>query len=174
MYFKKEESIREARTIEATRKRLMGPSGKIGIIVRNLGEPIIASGTPNYECSYLDDPFKIHDPDEFPTLDEDDISYQIGWHFDGLSRGMNLEIKYLEDRKDLTVRYNCHVVYREINGELHGYAPYDEWEDKVNGLYETAMKRENERKKQRREESQRVAKKRSQVLLDEMRKKWGI
>ncbi len=174
MYYKKEESIREARTIEATRKRLMGPSGKIGSIVRNLGHPIIASGSANYEVSYLDDPFRLHDPDEFPMMDEDDISYQIGWHFDGLSRGMNMEIKYLEDRKELTLRWNGHIAYHEINGELHGYAPYDEWEDKVQSLYETAMKKETASRKVLRETQKRVAAKRSEEILKKMQEKWGI
>lgn len=174
MYFKKEESIREARMIEATRKRLMGSSGKIGCVVRNMGQPIIASGSPNYDVSYLDDPFKIHDPDEILTMDEDDISYQMGWHFDGLSRGMNLEIKYLEDGRDLIVRYKGQVVYREISGELHGYAPFDEWEEKIDRLYEAAMKIENEKKKKRRKDQKEIAEKRSQELLKKMQLKWGI
>jgi hypothetical protein len=174
MYYKKEESVREARTIEATRKRFMGPSGKIGCIVKNLGQPIIASGSPNYEVTYLDDPFRLHDPEDFETLDEDEISYQIGWHFDGLNRGMNLEIKYLEDLKDLTVRWNCHVVYHEVNGELHGYAPYEEWEKNIEALYDLAKQKENHHRKKLREDHQRIAEKRSKELLRKMHEKWGI
>ena len=174
MYFKKEESIREARTIEATKKRLMGPSGKIGCIVKNLGHQIIASGSSFYDVNEMEDPFKLHDPDELPQLGEDDISHSIGWFFDGLNRGMNLEIKYLDGRSDLTVRYNGHLVYREIAGELQGYAPFDDWEEKIESLWDIAKQKENHTKKQTREKNHEVAKKRSKVLLEKMREKWGI
>ncbi len=174
MYFKKEESIREARTIEATRKRLMWPSGKIGCIVKNLGHPIIASGSSYYDVNEMEDPFKLHDPDELPSLGEDDLSHKIGWFFDGLNRGMNLEIKYLDGSNELTVRYNGNVVYQEVGGDLGGYAPFDDWEEKVEKLYEIAKQKENHTKKQTREKNQEVAKKRSKVLLEKMRKKWGI
>ena len=37
-----EKRIQEKRTIEATKKRLMGFNGKLGCIVRNLGQPIMS------------------------------------------------------------------------------------------------------------------------------------
>ena len=37
-----EKRIQEKRTVEATKKKLMGFNGKLGCIVRNLGQPIIA------------------------------------------------------------------------------------------------------------------------------------
>src|SRR4051812_31315520 len=40
--YEKEKIIREQRTIEATRKGLMGLDGKLGGILRYLGKPVIA------------------------------------------------------------------------------------------------------------------------------------
>lgn len=57
----REKRIQEQRTIEATRKNLMGLTGKIGTVLRNLGEPLIAQsqGGSLMDSSYLDDPWAL-------------------------------------------------------------------------------------------------------------------
>ena len=68
MLHKKEELIREQRTIEATRKNLTGANGKLGSIAQYLGSPILKEGSSLFSSSYLDDPLDIADPDEIQTI----------------------------------------------------------------------------------------------------------
>ena len=51
-----EEKIREQRTIEANKKGLIGQNGKIGMVLRMLGHPIIAQyeGGTYVDTNYLD------------------------------------------------------------------------------------------------------------------------
>lgn len=80
---------------------------------------------------------------------EDSVSYgtrTIGWHFDGLSRGMHMEIKYDEVTSELSLHHKGYLVYREIKGEIMCYVPGEEWERWIESLYKTA--KEMRRKKQ--------------------------
>lgn len=170
---KKEEIIREQRTIEAMRKGYMGSEGKFGHILKTLGEPIVKEGSPYFEQSYLDD-YWVLDEDEIRTADDEEVTFEIGWHFDGLSRGINLTIQMLDDRRELTVRHEGRIVYREIAGDLYGYAPDPAWEDHIERLYNQAKKREKERRQEEKKLIQKIAKKRQQETLDYLRDKWGL
>ena len=68
----KEKRIQEQRTIEATKKNLMGLTGKIGTIVRNLGQPMISQceGGTFLDTSYLDDPWALPEESTFGELNE--------------------------------------------------------------------------------------------------------
>ncbi len=208
-----EKRIQEKRAIEATKKKLMGFNGKLGCIVRNLGQPLIAQteggGLHEYgptlgtDWLYEDDtPLeKVRTADELarklPTtqmLDElgnpipnpegkewrefgDRIGYttdQIGWHFDGLSRGMHLEIKYEDANKLLIVHYKGYEVYKEVAGELLAYAPHQEWEGKIDQLYVVAKKLDDQNKRQDRKEEIQEAKHMKDSWWDKTRKKWGL
>ncbi len=148
----KEEKIKEQRTLEAVKKNLMGNAGKFGLIARFLGEPIVSQS--GFDGHFPDDQiYHIYsDTVEEPigggfTENREYDSYEsnvieIGWLFDGLSSGMHLEIKYLEEFKELKVTYKGNIVYREIAGELFAYVPNDEWETNINKLYAIAEKRE--------------------------------
>ena len=111
----KEKLIREQRTIEATKKNLMGLGGKLGCILRNLGQPIIGQYDEGRLFSTTNvDPINGETLDPFDELEEDyikhmgmggmpeptgdewgDRDYDIpdthtvmyGWHWDGLSQG---------------------------------------------------------------------------------------
>src|SRR4051812_28705772 len=106
----KENVIREKRTIRAAKENLMGPSGKLGIILQAFGSPIIRQGSGLVDTNFLQNPFEEGPHTEYqPTISgqdgpvsyhdeildaKDEYTYNEGLHFDGLSRGMHLEIVY--------------------------------------------------------------------------------
>ena len=170
-----EKKLQESRTIEATKKNLMGINGKLGCIVMALGFPVIEqSGAGN---GLWDDMYSLLQKgtakelnDAIPTMyeeykDKDNRdsgvpvsspyskewrappehhNFHIGltgqWNFDGLSRGMHMEIRFKEAENELCVWYRGYPVYREINGTLEGYNPKPEWEGWVDRLYAVARK----------------------------------
>jgi hypothetical protein len=196
----KEKKIKESRTIEAARKKLNGPDGKFGTIVRYLGEPIINQTSPNYSANYLDDPYSMQDENDvsqkfpyaaniyeyFGDEPEGDIwkerNYQtemyapsvIGWLFDGLSRGIHVEIKYLEQESKLTVYYKGYLVYCELSGDLTAYVPNDELEEKIDRLYKAAKQIAKQRQEQKKDNKLDKAKMKKENWLTRMRKQWGI
>lgn len=205
----KEKIIKEQRTVEATRKRLMGFDGKIGCIVRNMGQPIISqsqggtyfNSTPGYDFYDVPDDREFWQIEgglpedicnQIPVLDIDGVEQpeggewmerpptipesteMMGWHFDGLGRGIHMEIQYMEDNKELLLRYKGTVVYREIAGDLESYVPSDEWEDKVDQLSKVAqqiqIKQNSEDKNAKKKEFSRQ----KENWLRKMKNKWGF
>jgi hypothetical protein len=200
-----EARIREQRTIEAVKKNFMGLNGKLGCIVRNMGQPVYGSSSDGYSFSESDGVVPSHElnfglpPEELqasiPYLEvphdeptgfgwrgerADDYhvnevgSHEMGWHFDGLSSGMHLEIKYLIERRELAVSWQGYCVYKEVAGELSAYFPKDDWEANIEKLFPIAKSRD--RKKQTDELVERkTANEQAKVgLLQRMRNKWGI
>jgi len=195
-----EKRIKEQRTIEANRKKLMGLDGKLGCILKYLGEPLIRQdeGDWFHSSRYLDEEDSRREttwggtPEEIieqiPTDDWGDLlpdecyrsqpvkydTEEIGMVFDGLSSGMNLEIRYLKQDNLLTVKHEGRLVYREVAGELEAYVPAPQWEDMVNRLFPLAKKREvtaiGEAVQQRREKNR----KDKLGFLEKLRTKWGI
>jgi hypothetical protein len=170
----RDQMIKEARQIEAMKKGYMGLEGKFATIAKRLGHSLISQGNLHVDRTYLEDPYYEEDPNELPTMDDDEQSHEIGIHFDGLSRGINLSISILFHLRNITVRYEGQIVYKEIAGELEGYAPMDVWEFKVEELYDFSKKLE---RKQRPQEQKRIAaevdKKRKEIL-ESLRLKWGL
>jgi len=160
----KENTIRELRTIEATKKNLMGPSGKFGIILQAFGSPVIRHGTSLIDSTFLKDPYEDDIYEEFsstasgqqgPRAYRDEIitadfenSYNEGLIFDGLSRGIHLEIIYWNVDNQLRVSYKGYPVYVEVTGELEGYSPFEEWEDIIERLHVAAKQRVKKNKVQ--------------------------
>lgn len=188
----KEKAVREKRTIEATKKNFMGPSGKLGTIVQVLGHQIIRQGTGIMDVTYLDDPYEDHTDAEFentisgqdgpqmyqetPELPEisDDIVFHEGFVFDGLSRGLHIEIKYWMRNQKLEVTYKGYQVYKEIGGELFAYAPFDDWEDMITRLYKVAKPRSKELKEQREVEIGEKIQKKKNTFWERLRTRWGV
>ena len=177
----KESLIREKRTIQALRNDLMGPSGKLGTICRYLGDKIQFQSMGG--GFILDDPYEITNiPDQFsnegllqelPEFD-DEITYEVGWVFDGMSRGMHIEIKYIDHEKRLTTTYKGYEVFVEIAGELEKYAPFPEWEDMVERLYKAATENRKKLKKEEKQNLKELVSRKQQSFLQKMRMKWGI
>ncbi len=203
--YEKEKRLKEQRIIEATNKNLMGISGRLGTIVKYLGQPIISQedGSMGDSFRYSSHTLDYHwlgnaDENEIPTMEITDALGQpvqepqseewgaknatrqvwnvhhLGYHFDGLNRGIHLEIKYLEDESELAVHYEGNLVYKEVTGDLMLYVPSVEWESNIDKLYSSAKKlsdKDRKKEKQERIQSAKVAK---EHWIDKLRKTWGI
>lgn len=196
----KEKKIIEQRTIEATRKGLMGFSGKLGIILRSLGQPIVSQSDGIYMSEYFGYSNNNYDPNENeiitmealdllgnPIEEPSDPSWanknnnrknistrDIGWHYDGLNRSMHLEIKFLEEQAELTVYYEGNLVFKEISGELKTYIPFDDWELKIETLFKSSKKIDDLVKTKEKTERIEEAKKNKSKWLKKMKENWGI
>lgn len=176
-----EKTIREQRTIEAVRKQLMGMHGKIGTIVRHLGTPIIYQGGGMCDVRSIEDyTGELYYPAEsagesLPVFDEEsDYSDVEGYLFDGLSRGLHMEIKYLDTTKTLTVLWRGYPVYREIAGELYAYVPKDDWEKPVDRLYDAAKIRAIEAGEVQKAADEEKARHEYAGFVRRLRMRWGL
>ena len=172
----KEKRIKEQRVIEAAGKNLMGASGKLGSICRYLGEAIMGVGGSLYD-SYeydFDNGWGEEDPDELPTMEVDTSVYNMGYLFDGLSRGMHLEIKYLAYEKKLTCNYEGYEVYQEVEGDLRAYAPRPEWETLIDNLYKITQTTARKKKKQQAAEEKAKMKAYGLGFLQKLKDRWGL
>jgi hypothetical protein len=207
-----EKRIQEKRTVKATQNKLMGFNGKLGCIVRNLGQPLVSHsesggfhdlGMPLGSSSEFTDVSweDARSANDFmrllPTMEMLDAlgnpmpdmsgnewseprdrtntyTATVGWHFDGLSRGIHLEITYKEYDKSLVAIFQGREVYREQAGELMAYIPSPTWEDKIEQLYKVAKLLDDENKRKEREEEIAEAKKEKEKWWKETRNKWGL
>tara|TARA_Y100000034_G_scaffold135232_1_gene206267 strand:+ start:2268 stop:2843 length:576 start_codon:yes stop_codon:yes gene_type:complete len=186
----KENAIREKRTILATRNNLMGPSGKLGVIVMTLGSPIVRQSGVDMDVTFLEDPYEDSSDTEFANTaseqqgpvawkDEiiegtDDMVHEEGFVFDGLSRGMHIEIKYWHLNHRLEVNYRGYDVYKESGGELFAYAPFPEWEEMIGRLYKAAKPKAKERKGLREVEIGQAIERRKESFWKRLRSRWGV
>ena len=187
---KQENVIREKRIIEATKKNLMGPAGKFGIILQAYGTPIIKQGSSLFDQGFLND---MNEDDVYteysstlsgqngPLAHRDEILYyqdeQIyneGLIFDGLNRGFHLEIVYWDHENKLKVSYKGYVVYLEIAGELESYAPFDEWENIIDKIFINAKQKAKSIKIQKEKEISDHIQQKKKNFLKQIRLKWGI
>jgi hypothetical protein len=186
----KENVIREKRTIEATKKNLMGPSGKFGSILQAFGSPIMRQGTGLMDVSYLEDAYKEEVYTEYsPTMSDqqgpvayrdelqdsaDEFVHNEGLLFDGLSRGIHLDITYWHATNEIKVHYRGYLVYKEVAGELDAYAPFPEWEDLIERLYRAAKdKLKNLKKQQEQIIAERISEKKK-AFWQTLRTRWGV
>lgn len=197
-----EEKIREQRTVEANKKGLVGQTGKIGIVLKVFGQPIIAQseGGVYVDTNYIDyfqeeneDPKNNSEllgsipifetgGNERPVGQEwQDLpdpkqfgSYQVGLHFDGLSNGMHMEIQYDDLDGKLVLSHKGYVVYKEIKGEIVSYVPNKEWESWIESLYRAAQKKQRKLKEEEFQSQVKIADRRKKEWWLEMISKWGI
>lgn len=173
-----EQMIKEARTIEAMKKGYIGLEGKFSIIAKRLGEPLIKQSGMYLEASYLDleNTYEAEEvkENEYPTMDEFDQSYEVGLQFDGLSRGINMTISVQHYLREIVVRYQGVIVYREVAGELEGYVPGKEWEDKIVDLYSSAIIREKAAKPTEKKRAIEENQNKKQQILKYLQQKWGL
>lgn len=185
-----ESVIREKRTIQATKENLMGPAGKLGVILQAFGTTIVRQGSGLLDVGLLDDPFAEFVETEYSSTmsgqngpvvsrDEiltsgDDFTYDEGLMFDGLSRGMHIEIVYWHTDNKLIVNYKGYPVYCEIAGELFAYAPFPEWERLVNKLHSSAKERLKQIRQQQEEEIAKKIEKKKSAFWEMLRMRWGI
>jgi len=194
--------IQEQRTIEATKNNLMGFNGKLGCIAKNLGDPIIAehSGGQYFSSNEMTDYLNLDQDEEEQirsvhftmgghTLEEPgDVdptwsrklnkeysnTEHLGWFFDGLGRGIHLEIKCISEEGKITVNFKGFLVYEETAGELSSYNPNGDWQKHIDKLYEVAKTKERKTKNEEKKISQEASLKKKTSWLKELRDKWGI
>lgn len=172
---RKIEEIQQRRTIEATKRDLMGPSGKLGRILKCFGSAIITQELedPNW-YGYVDYQEHISAAQQLPEIPQDEWdTYHEGYHFDGYSRGMHLEIKYIRDDTELTVLYKGYEVYREVNGELLCYVP-GEWEKMVNTLEAQTKSIIKTMKSRDKKRSDYETKTMREKIIHYLKTKWGV
>jgi hypothetical protein len=169
-----EKIVQEKRTILAASKNLMGSEGKLGTIAKYLGEKIIRQGSPLFDATYLNDPYDIVDEDEIPTAGESDRGYEEGWIFSGLGYGIHLEIQLYELENRLVVYYKGYEVYREEAGDLLTYAPFTDWEKRIESLYKKAREKEVKFKGDIAILLEREIQKEKKSFFQKLRLKWGV
>ena len=98
----------------------------------------------------------------------------IGWLFDGLSRGMHLEVKTDRKAREIQVSWKGYLVYKEDGGNLLAYVPNKDWEDKIESLFHQVELRTRERRKEEREEEKEELKKEKKDWLQSMKEIWGM
>lgn len=185
----KETVIREQRTNLAIRNNLMGHHGKLAVILRAYGSEIVRQGGGMFETDYLEDFDDMTESHYSPMLsdqkgplmyreeiatDEIGMSSSEGLIFDGLSRGMHLEIIHNSKHNRLTVTYQGHLVYEETAGQLYAYAPSPDWEGLVDRLHRSAK---DKMKKEDREIESLIkveVEKNKAGFWERMRSRWGI
>lgn len=197
-----EKRIREQRTVEANKKNLLGQNGKIGTVLRVFGQPIVSQseGGGYIDTNYIDTtgisdeseaknnqdllrkiPIMDFDGNSRPEGEEwaemsEPVGYAtttIGWHFDGLSRGMHMEIKYDDMKSELLLTYKGYPAYKEIKGEIVCYVPNQEWENWVDSLYKKAKEIRRKEQEQEFEQNIRQSEKNKADWWREIISRWG-
>jgi len=178
--------------------------GKFGIILQGLGQPIIAQGggslyamiedpdemheekelggtpeemqgqIPYFDSQTGEEPFGGAWRNDREYVKEPYSAHKIGYVFDGLSRGIHVEIKYVIDNNELTVYHKGYLVYREVAGDLLAFAPNDEWEQKVDRLFQSAKKTSNEKSKESQKEKVANAMRKKDSWWQTVKTKWGL
>lgn len=167
----KEKAIQEQRTNQAIRENYMGSAGKIGMIAKWMGSEIISETGGLYDVNYL--PQSEEDTDGLPVAEDTYLSLE-GYVFDGLSRGMHLEIRYINKESKLTVDYRGYRVYTEIAGDIAAFAPFPEWMDMIEKLYKIAVEKQKKKFADCEEEDVIEIKKQQATWLQKLRMRWGI
>lgn len=168
-----EQSIKEARTIEAMKNGYMGLGGKFGQITKKLGHPIINQGGMYKDSTEFENVLD-GETEDLPTMDESEASYEIGWQFDGLSRGVNLSILIFNHLREIKVVYEGRVVYKEVSGELESYAPDRQWEDWVGKLADLAKKIQRRELRNAAKEAEKAKEEKRNEIIEDLKKRWGI
>ena len=168
---KQERAIREKRTNEAIKKDYMGASGKLGMIAKFLGHPIVQEGTGMMDVTFLDDPYD--DEDEIPTTENLEVQ-EMGYEFNGLTSGLHLEIKYLYADQEIVVQYKGYTVYKEAAGDLFAFAPFPEWENLIDKLCLKVKARKKKVEESLEPVIEELVQVKKQSWLQKMRMRWGI
>lgn len=188
-----ERRIREQRVLEANKKGFVGAAGKIGTVLAMLGHEIVGQDglwdaseeqpEDSANSGELMARIPVMDLEENQRPDTPEWSEmadgvpsstrRVGMHFDGLSRGMHMEIMYNEESSELSLTHRGFLAYREIMGEVETYVPNEEWEGWIERLYKASKKKQRSQKEdefKRRADEAETAK---EKWWDSLRKRWG-
>ena len=167
--------IKEQRTVEAIKKDFMGSQGKLAMICKAFGSPIIYDNSVFEEANTLDidDGFYDKEESEVKTFEEGHASYEVGYWYDGVNLGNGLEIKFLFYESEIKLYYKTYMRYHEISNTLISYNADGDWEKIIDDLYYHAKKKIIEKNKKTTEVNKIIKEKNNKNLIDEIRKNWG-
>jgi len=169
-----EQTIKEKRVIEATKKEYIGSYGKLAIICKSLGDQIIDQGDSYRNFFNYDDFWKNNEEENIASLDENLNLNSLGYYFYGLNYSCNIEIFYFENQKKIQVKYDNELVYKEINGDLDCYVPNKIWESKVEDFYKIAKPIEESKKQKDKKLKKQEFEVKKNNILSYLKSKWGI
>ena len=98
----------------------------------------------------------------------------VGYNFNGLSRGMHLEITYKKSDKNLLVYYKGYQVFKEHAGDLRAYAPSEKWESLIDRLYKSAVKILKERANLKLVQAKKKSQAKKENWLVKLQERWGF
>lgn len=190
--------IKEQRVLEANKKGLIGSAGKIGTVLRMMGSEIVYQGEESVGADFLNHDEERLEPRDskellsyLPTMDVDGVTRpegkewgeigdanptrtrKIGMHFDGLGRGMHMEIKYDDERSELTLTHKGYLVYKEVMGDIEAYVPNEEWEGWVDSLWSVAKNVQRKRKEEEFKKNTEEADQAKNSWLESLMRRWG-
>ena len=98
----------------------------------------------------------------------------IGWHFDGLRRGLPIEIWMKTKDGSVYLTYQGRTVYEENQNILTCFVPGKEWQDAIERLQKPAKERETAFKLTENDNRRREAEALKKLFEIRLRENWGI
>lgn len=167
-----ENRIIEQRTAEAMQKNLMGQQGKLYLIAKFLGHAIIHQ-SEGENTLYYDGMYDQLEETTIPIMDDNVSSYEIGYNFDGLTRGINLNIMCNDQLSTIKLYYDGYCYYEEENNQLLRYVPNGLIEKQIDSLYGVVEEKVKEKYRQMKVEEIKEASKIEKEEIRRLREKWG-
>lgn len=174
----------EARKREVVEKNLRH---KLMAIASTMGEPILVSSASSAMASddalgvsiYMErNEFYENESESEELIPTGEEYFQkpvvLGWHFDALRWGANIQVSHRPQEGLLFVTLDGHMVFREEFGELMAYVPMEAWESRIDHWAAIAEKRLQNRKK---EEEKEIAREQKSILEHAkayLTKFWGL
>jgi hypothetical protein len=168
-----ENRIVEQRTAEAIQKNLMGKQGKLYLISKVLGSPIV---TQSDSGNFLDYEWMYglnEDYDALPVMDDSVTSHEVGYNFDGLTRGINLNIMCNDYSDTIKLYYDGYCYYEEESNQLLRYVPNTLIESHIDSLFGAAENKVREQYRNAKAAEIKEASKLEREELARLRDKWG-
>ena len=172
-----DKKIKDIRIVEATTKNYMGQSGKLVSICRLLGrqshrqyETDGGIGSTYVNLTGREEEFE--EEEALPVIYGS--SSLVGYIFQGQSRGMPLEIKFTEETNKITVHFKHNVVYEEEENDLLCYVPNEEWEKRIEKLYNECLPLIEEEIAKNKKEMKTIKEQEKVSLLQRLKNTWGF
>lgn len=146
--------------------------GKIYRIAKYLGFELVKDSGASEVLDY-DTMFDDIQSEGIPYMDEDTVSYNIGYSYNGLNSGYNIEIVANDYEQKLKCYYKGYLVYSEEGGSLLTFIPNEIWENIVSDLYKTAEEKIRKRIEAIKKEEEQAVAELAQHELQKLRSKWG-
>lgn len=171
---KLDKEIREQRQAEAIKKAI---SKKAAAVARYLGSEIRAPGFGLDDVGFTQD---IYDLDVYDTPEEgilevsEDSFGLIGWSFDALNHGCNIQVTLMTEEYRVCVFHNGILVFDEVAGDLERYLPSSEWEDRIEHWHKKTEKMKKQAKLAEEQDRQWLSTKLLHDIRELLKLTWGV